>query len=381
VATPLKIRVMISSRCNDPIEFNGTPSTLSAVRVGMKKELEEFQLFASALFDVWINEDAAPAEGTADAWDECLKQVREADIVLVLYNGNAGWAKESGDVGICHAELQTALSTGAAKIRLIQLPSQPLGEGATRARNERFRAYANSQSLFRGAEAETGEEAIERCIQALREAIPAMVRLGVREARRGKYYTGDALAWHRLDYRRRRQAMEDALRGALLGRQGAEELTGNRVAVRIAGKMVLIICHGVPDALSIPAALEPIGQPFLADHEHVPFLDGGRIGPVHLFACQQGVTGSQARRLLGYPDVTNIQAPFGVYLADRVQKIQLVFITQCRDETSTRHGAQRFFDWLEQSQEREPLAERAAARKRIAKAIAKEQQGKQSTSP
>jgi hypothetical protein len=48
--------------------------------------------------------------------------------------------------------------------------------------------------------------------QALREAVVAMVRLGVREARRGKHHTGDALDWQRLDYSGRRQAMEAALR-------------------------------------------------------------------------------------------------------------------------------------------------------------------------
>jgi hypothetical protein len=259
VPTPPTIRVMISSRCNDPIPFGGAPSTLSAVRLRMKQELEQVALLDSRLFDVWINEDAAPAEGTADSWDACLKQVREADIVLVLYNGSAGWAKEGGDVGICHAELQTALATGGAKIRLIQLP--------------------------------------------------------------------------------------------------------------------LHVGHAVPDALSVPAALESVGQPFLSDHQHLGFLDGARLGPVHLFVCHQGVTASQARRLLGFPDATIVQAPFGVYVADRVQKIQLVFITQCRDETSARYGVQRLFDWLDQTQEDGLLAERAAARKRIVKAIAKELQG------
>jgi hypothetical protein len=366
---------MISSRCSDPIEFGGVQSKLSAVRLRLKEELEQVQLLGSPLFDVWINEDAPPAEGTDDSWEECLKQVRDADLVLVLYNGNAGWAKEGSDVGICHAELQTALSTGGAKIRLIELPLVAQGVGAAQARNERFRAYFDSQSLFRGAKAETGEEVIQRCEQALREAVASMVRLGVREARRGRYHTGDALAWHRLDYRGRRQTMQNALRATLLGREGAEEVEGNRAAVRIAGKSVLLVCHAIPDAMSIPAALEPIGQPFLSDHQHVSFLEGATIGPVHLFACHQGVTSAQARRLLGFPDATNVQAPFGLYMADRVQKIQLVFITQCRDETSVRHGVQRFFEWLDQAQEDQPLTERAAARKRIVKAFAKEQAG------
>ncbi len=372
MATPPKIRVMISSRCNDPIPYGGVASTLSAVRLQLKQDLEATELLGSPLFDVWVNEDAPPAEGTADSWEECLTQVREADIVLVLYNGNAGWAKEGGDIGICHAELEIALSTAGAKVRLIELPLQPIGNGAAEARNNRFRAYVDGQSLFRGAVARTGEETLSRCKQALREAIVGMARLGVREARRGKYHTGDALAWHRLDYPRRRQVMQTALRAGLLGRQGAEEVPGGHAVVRIAEKPVLVLCHAVPDAMSVPAALEPIGRPFLQEHQHVSQLEGTRVGPMHLFACHQGITGAQARRFLGFPDAMIVQTPFGIYVADAVQNIQLGFIAQCRDETSTRHGVQRLFDWLEQTQEDASLAKRAAARRRIVRAIAKE---------
>src|SRR5262249_939196 len=154
------------SRCNDPISFGGVPSTLSVVRLHLKQELEAIQLLGSPLFEVWVNEDAPPAEGTADSWEVCLNQVRSADIVLVLYNGNAAWAKEGGDVGICHGELQAGLTAAAAKVRLIELPLQPLGDGAAAARNARFRTFVQGQSLFRGALATTGEDTQTRCREA-----------------------------------------------------------------------------------------------------------------------------------------------------------------------------------------------------------------------
>lgn len=64
--------------------------------------------------------------------------------------------------------------------------------------------------------------------------------------------------------------------------------------------------------------------------------------------------------------------PFGVYVADDIQKIQLVYLTNCRDETSLRYQVQRMFDWLELAGERSLFLERAAARARIAQSIAKE---------
>jgi hypothetical protein len=95
---------MISSRCNDPISFEGKTGTLTDVRLKLKEALERETLLGSQLYEVWINEDAPPAEGTADSWETCLRQVRRADLILVLYNGNAGWAKEGGEIGICLGE-------------------------------------------------------------------------------------------------------------------------------------------------------------------------------------------------------------------------------------------------------------------------------------
>jgi hypothetical protein len=65
-------------------------------------------------------------------------------------------------------------------------------------------------------------------------------------------------------------------------------------------------------------------------------------GAGHLIACQKGVTETQALRQLGFPDAIAVTAPFGVYVADPVQKIQMVFIANCRDETTTLGQLQRF---------------------------------------
>jgi len=97
------------------------------------------------------------------------------------------------------------------------------------------------------------------------------------------------------------------------------------------------------------------------------------VGPVHLIACQKGVTETQALRQLGFPDAIAVTAPFGVYVADPVQKIQMVFMANCRDETTTRGQLQRFLQWLAQEGEDRRLAGRAGARRRIADLIAKEQ--------
>jgi hypothetical protein len=368
---PPTIRVMISSRCNDPIPFEGGEARLTDVRRKLKVVLEQETLFGSQLYEVWINEDAPPAEGTADSWDTCLRQVRSADLILVLYNGNAGWAKEGGEIGICLGELRTALTIGPARLRLIELPLQPLGSGASKARNQRFRDYVASQNLFRGAQCQTGEEVITRCKETLREATADMVKLGVREARKGKYDRGAALDWSRLSFEARRSAMQRVLRQSLLERQGSEERDG-LVLLKIWGRSLVFVPDAIPAAMTVAPARELVGQPFLRDYKLADLLEEKRVGPVHLIACHRSVTESQASKQLGFPDATIVAPPFGVYVVDNVQKIQLVFVANCRDETATRQGVQRVFDWLEQSGEAELLSARALSRARIVRAIAKE---------
>ena len=63
---------------------------------------------------------------------------------------------------------------------------------------------------------------------------------------------------------------------------------------------------------------------------------------------------------------------FGIFVADGIQKVQLLFIANCRDESLRPHGSQRVFEWLEQTGEDTRLMERASARHALVRAIANE---------
>jgi hypothetical protein len=158
---------------------------------------------------------------------------------------------------------------------------------------------------------------------------------------------------------------------ALVDRQDTDEKDG-RLITKVAGISVVIVPDAIPAALSVAPARELVGQPFLQDHRLAKLLQRKVAGPVHLIACHRTITESQAARQLGFPDATIVARDFGVYVADDVQKIQIIFIANCRDETATRQGVQRVFDWLEQTGEDSKLAERAASRAKIVQAIAKE---------
>jgi hypothetical protein len=238
-------------------------------------------------------------------------------------------------------------------------------------RNQRFQEYIAQQSLFRGGEVKTVADLKTRVNEALHEALVTLVQRGVREASKGRFHSGQALDWARMDFAGRQAEMIRVLREAVLQRSNASEDAGN-LFLTLNRNEVLIVTHAIPAALSVGAAKELVGQPFLKDHGFDKVLTGIRTGPVHLIACHKTATESQAARLLGFPDATFVSAPFGVYVADNLQKVQLAYIGNCRDEANTRHGVQRFFEWLEQTGEDVQLAKRAASRAKIVKAIAKE---------
>jgi hypothetical protein len=359
---------MLSSKCE--IEFpQGSGRLLSDIRRELKIAIEELEIAGKKAFEVWINEVAPPSGGTWDSWDVCIAAAKHCDILIVISNGDAGWADNGAETGICHAEMMTGLSLAPAKVRLIALPNVIITEDDAGERNERFQNELKRQSLFRGGTV-TNERALKsRVFEALHDAVLSLAQAGVGDAARGKFSSGAALDWSRLDFGARRDQMVNVVNAALLARPGAKRTSGGTY-LRMGEAEVLVVAHAIPAALTVGPAREMVGQPFLRDHEHAASLEGSIGGPVHVIACHKGATESQAAKLLGFPDATIVAAPFGIFVADRVQKVQFAFITNCRDESNTRHGVQRFFAWLSQTREETAVAERARGRARIVKVVA-----------
>lgn len=170
------------------------------------------------------------------------------------------------------------------------------------------------------------------------------VGLGLREAKKGKYHLGAALDWTRLDFENRKQTMEKVIAEALGSKKSG--------LVAIDKVKVVFVVHAIPDSFSTAEAREMVGRPFLVDYRMVdaaPLKNAANHGPVHLIGVHKSMTESQARTFIGHPNVILVNAPFGFYLADRIDHSQTLVVTECRDETSTRHGVQRCMDWLNQS--------------------------------
>jgi hypothetical protein len=369
------IRVMISSRCMDRVPAGeGAPKRLTDVREAIKQRLEAERLCGEQVFRVDITPEHPQAGADESFWEASIEAVRRADIVIVLYNGDAGFQHPQGG-GICEAEFNEAISSGASRTHVIILP-QPDKPSKTKKERALDAHFADLIEKSRVAQtvASDATAALEKAMESVLAATLKQVGDGSRLARSGKADFGPSLDWSRLGFRERKEKMEKTLLDCICtGGRSVKKKDLPRAAVVPIGQLeIFFVCHAVPAAFSVAAARELVGRPFLQDHRFAELLEKC-AGPLHIIACQKTVTEKQATDLLGFPDVTLVKSSFGVYAADPVQKVQVVLLAGCYNPGHTADAVGRFFDWLTRSGQQEAVAALAQARARIVQAIALEQ--------
>jgi hypothetical protein len=149
--------------------------------------------------------------------------------------------------------------------------------------------------------------------------------------------------------------------------------SANGVLVKGESGEHLIVIHGCPSGMNVSSAREMVGQPFLKDHEYIRSNPGKCSGPIHLIGIHKGATEQQAITLLGHPDAVIVEGAFGIYIADKVQNIQMILLSNCRDASSTVHNTQRLLSWLDDSGESDEFYERSKKRRNIIDVVIKQQ--------
>jgi len=294
-----RIRVMVSSRCMDRIvSAKGGSVELSDLRRRVKGDIEGFQIFGKDSFECWVHEDEPAMDLGANFWEQCRDRVSKSDIVLVLYNGNAGFANDKGDIGICHFELATALDVAGARVRLIDVTKAKTGRSSgNKQRDRRFQEYVARQQLGTRFAA-NDDEAARLLLDALQDAVVDMVRQGSLAARKSRFDSGTPLDWSRLDFSARKAAIERVLL-ATLQENGALRV-GPGYVREVDGVRVFFSCHAVPAAMTVAAAREMVGRPFLQDHELTPHLKEGICGPVHVIGVTKVLRRIRRRACSGF---------------------------------------------------------------------------------
>jgi hypothetical protein len=186
---------------------------------GHPRSARNATLLGERLFEIWINEDAAAAALDENSWEKCLSQARQTDILIILDTGHAGGARAGGDIGICHAELMTAHNAQPGKIRIIPIRgSEPLSDEDT-PRNRRFERYVERLDAF-GPPVRSEAELHAAVDRAVIDAVSSLAHLGLRETRKGRFHSGDALEWSKLSFADRQERMVAALESGLAESNG-----------------------------------------------------------------------------------------------------------------------------------------------------------------
>lgn len=371
-----RIRIMISSRAESRVFSGEVRVRLTDLRKRLQKSLHSVRWSnaqarnidaissSQQLFEVWIHENDQGNSSERNTFEMSLDEIRKADIVVVLYNGEAGWKLDEKGIGICHAEFQEAISRRGNVVYLIELEPLPKHKSES---DEKFRSaveQAKTPKQFVNNEVELQQAVLE----LLHKAVAELVRQGASGGRSRD--RGLALDWSRLDMIRRRDEIRRSLAIELSAGEAEAPDEGPR-KIELAGSNLAVCLHAVPGAMGIAAAREMLGQPFLRDHVWADELSKQTPGIVHVVACYKGVTENQASKIIGTPDTMTVASDFGVYAADHVQQIQMIFLANCADPVALAVVVRRLHGWLQQTREIEHVIERAEGRRIILNAIRK----------
>ncbi len=365
-----KFKIMISSRCKTKIKDVNGEVSLSDIRKEVKQLLEAAKLFDKEVFDVWISEEPYEVSALESSWDACMSQVEKSDLLVCIYTGEAGWTKDKGDIGICHAELESGFNAEPSKVYLINASNALSPKPNTSQADKYFQQYVTNLNRFY-SKADNKNEIIKSIKKIAVEGIVALAKMGKREARKGKYNYGDALNWARLNFDERTTAIIETIKKQL--ELSGHVVTDDGALIKQVKKKHLLVIHGCPSGMSVASAREIVGRPFLCDHIYIKKQSGRVNGPVHLIGVHKNVTEQQALSVLGHPDAVVVEGAFGIYIADKVQNIQIVFLSNCRDVSSTKHNVQRFISWLDESGENNDFYEKSEKRRKIIDVIIKQQ--------
>ena len=139
---------MISSRAESQVFSSEARVCLTDLRKRLQKSLHSIRWTTGAaedmdalssgqqVFEVWIHENEQASSSGRNTFEMSLDEIRKADIVIALFNGEAGWKLDDQGIGICDAEFQEAVSRRGNIVCLIEL--QPLSKRTT-ASDHKFR--------------------------------------------------------------------------------------------------------------------------------------------------------------------------------------------------------------------------------------------------
>jgi hypothetical protein len=338
--------------------------TLTDIRKYLQEELELSEILGNSIFDIRINEDFA-ADTSVDSYNKCLEEAKESDFCLVLYNGAAGWAPKGVELGICHAEFDAALNVSTKKVAVIDISSffdLSKVKGDEAKRNKKFNDYLIELNTFNNplklTKSTMSNDGFKEELLKMTKGV-VFNHLQDRLSISNVYYNlasnnKKALDWKKLKYSDRDKYIVDILTGLLSVNPDFKDFGYN--------------VSSIPDNMSVSDAKAYAGRPFLNDQDLIDSKKP-KPGPLHFIGVYGNATETQAKNLLGYPDVSLIKDEFGLYVWEQNTHIQMVFLSNCRTPEAIEANLLLFNNWCKSSDEYTKISKRGEARFHILKSI------------
>lgn len=356
------IKVFLSSRVNSSFSNLDSSKSLKDLRRFLQVELEKELFLNEQIFDVLINEGTFDSTLSKDAFENCMETLRSSHVIIILYNGEAGWpiADLDSSNGICHEEYLAALQEfsdmtfGLNISQFFKLPTK----GTAYERNQSFAAdMTNDFKHFETIEAKDFEELKSKCLVQIKRYLLKALEKSFETQKRvvaGSSSIPETLDWSKLSYPERIIEMKETLQNSLDRNPVFSESICNYYAV--------------PDSMSVADARNQLGRPFLYEQKEI-IGSPKTSGVIHFIAVYGRVTSSQAKGLVGYPDLAVINTPFGFYLWEKNLHIQIFFLQSCVNSSVIRLRIGEIAIWLNSSREKLNIQKRAEKRFSILKAI------------
>lgn len=360
--TPLKIFLSSRVRSTSKGGVLDRSFTLGELRTYLRNELENETLLGEKIWDVVINETDFDSPIAVNAFTNCMNKMRECHVIIILYNGEAGWGNVEGSNGICHEEFLIAASEFSQMAFALDLrpyfgltPEDVLAE-----KNRNFALDIENTFVHMESPPEnirSVDELFAFVLQQVKRYLLKSVELSFATQKRivsASSVFGETLDWSKLSYPEREDELKVMLKKAFSVLPDFED--------------VIKAFHAIPDHMSVADARNRIGRPFVYEHR---LLDGRpeQSGVIHFIGVYGNATEIQAKSLVGYPDITVIRAPFGFYLWEKNVHIQIFFVRNCINPQTVRTRLSEVINWLNGSRERAKILKRAEARFSILKAI------------
>jgi len=358
-------KVFISSRNNDRLALDRKPgATLTELREFLKAELESEKLFGKDFLEIVINEKFA-TDSSLDSYNQCLKEIEDSNFTIALLSGTAGWAPDTIDIGICHAELARAAEISLRQVSIVDARrffETPIKNKKTKLQDANFDQYLKDLNRFNHPLKLSGTETEENFKKALlaqfKELISRSIMKRIEDA--GRLYLANGGGKKMLEWK----AMSYDLRNLSL----TKLLTA---MVKSEYDEVITVIKAVPDNMSISEALNFAGRSYLSDQDTIKLSVNEKLssGPIHFVGVYGTVTETQIRKLLGNPDIVTFKDDFGIYVWERTLNIQMVFLTKCTTPEATKTNYNLFGIWLTANGLKDQMHARASARYLILKAF------------